>query len=67
MADVVGVKGHREFLHRIGLLSRMPFELPEVAHPVEPKKWKKIHSVTISYGHVQQQRRCKPLLLCRTC
>ena len=51
MADVVGVEGHREFLHRIGLLSRVPFELPEVAYPVEPKKWKKIHSVTISYGH----------------
>ncbi|MEM9277593.1 MAG: penicillin-binding protein 2 [Pseudomonadota bacterium] len=51
MADVVGVTGHRDFLHRVGLLSRMPFELPEVARPVEPKKWRKIHSVTISYGH----------------
>ena len=54
MADEVGVEGHREFLHRIGLLSRMPFELPEVANPVEPKKWRKIHSVTISYGHGAQ-------------
>ncbi len=54
MADTVGVPHHREFLHRIGLLSRMPFELPEVAHPVEPKKWRKIHSVTISYGHGAQ-------------
>lgn len=51
MADTVGIEGHREFLHRIGLLSRMDFELPEVAVPVEPKKWRKIHSVTISYGH----------------
>ncbi len=54
MADVVGVDGHREFLHRIGLLSRMAFELPEVATPVEPSTWKKIHSVTISYGHGAQ-------------
>jgi len=54
MADTVGVKGHREFLHRIGLLSAVPFELPEIARPVEPKKWKKIHSVTISYGHGAQ-------------
>ncbi len=54
MADVVGLEGHREFLHRIGLLSRIPFELPEVAHPVEPKRWRKIHSVTISYGHGAQ-------------
>lgn len=51
MADAVGIEGHRGFLHRIGLLKRMPFELPEVATPVEPDKWKKIHSVTISYGH----------------
>ena len=54
MADVVGVDGHREFLHRIGLLERVPFELPEVASPVEPGKWRKIHSVTISYGHGAQ-------------
>lgn len=54
MADVVGVEGHRAFLHRVGLLSRLPFELPEVAKPVEPKKWRKIHSVTISYGHGAQ-------------
>lgn len=51
MADVVGVEGHREFLHRLGLLDRMKFELPEVATPVEPSEWKKINSVTISYGH----------------
>lgn len=51
MADVVGVEGHKEFLHRIGLLDKVPFELPEVAAPVEPAEWKKINSVTISYGH----------------
>lgn len=51
MADVVGIPGHREFLHRIGLLKKLPFDLPETATPVEPKEWKKISSVTISYGH----------------
>jgi cell division protein FtsI (penicillin-binding protein 3) len=50
-ADVVGVEGHREFLHRIGLLSKMETELPEVAKPTEPKEWKKLHSITISFGH----------------
>jgi len=54
MADVVGVEHHRDFLHRIGLLEKLHFELPEVAYPKEPKKWKKIHSVTISYGHGAQ-------------
>jgi cell division protein FtsI (penicillin-binding protein 3) len=51
MADAVGVDGHREFLHRIGLLDRMAFELPEIAAPSEPAEWKKIHSVTVSFGH----------------
>jgi cell division protein FtsI (penicillin-binding protein 3) len=51
MADVVGMEGHQEFLHRVGLLDKMPFELAETATPVEPKEWKKLNSVTISYGH----------------
>jgi cell division protein FtsI (penicillin-binding protein 3) len=51
MADVVGVEGHREFLKRIGLLDKLNFELPEIATPVEPREWKKISSITISYGH----------------
>ncbi|MEM9733556.1 MAG: penicillin-binding protein 2 [Pseudomonadota bacterium] len=52
MADVVGLDGHQEFLTRLGLLSKMQgLELPEVAVPTQPKKWKKVNSVTISYGH----------------
>lgn len=51
MADVVGVEGHKEFLHRLGLLDPMKTELPESAIPSEPKTWKKINSITISYGH----------------
>ncbi|MGB7433179.1 MAG: penicillin-binding protein 2 [Ahrensia sp.] len=51
MADVVGIEGHREFLARLGLLDRMDTELPEVAKPTEPKDWKKINSITISFGH----------------
>lgn len=50
-ADVVGIEGHREFLHRMGLLDRMTTELPEVARPTEPKVWKKVHSITIAFGH----------------
>lgn len=50
-ADVVGIEGHREFLHRMGLLDRMVTELPEVARPMEPKVWKKVHSITIAFGH----------------
>ena len=50
-ADVVGIDGHREFLHRMGLLDLMVTELPEVARPMEPKVWKKVHSITIAFGH----------------
>ncbi|MCP4316020.1 MAG: penicillin-binding protein 2 [Hyphomicrobiales bacterium] len=51
MADVVGIKGQREFLTRIGLLTRITTELPEVTRPSQPKVWKKINSITISFGH----------------
>ncbi len=51
MADAVGVDGHKEFLTRIGLLSRLKTELPEVAMPSQPKVWKKINSMTIAFGH----------------
>ena len=51
MADVVGIDGQREFLTRIGLLTRMNTELPEVTRPSQPKVWKKINSITISFGH----------------
>ncbi|MEQ8306604.1 MAG: penicillin-binding protein 2 [Hoeflea sp.] len=51
MADLVGIEGHKEFLTRLGLLSRMHTELPEVAMPSQPREWKKINSITISFGH----------------
>lgn len=51
MADAVGIEGHREFLTRIGLLTRMSTELPEVAMPTQPRDWKKITSMTVAFGH----------------
>lgn len=50
-ADVVGIEGHREFLKRLGLLTRLQTELPESARPTEPKVWKKVHSITAAFGH----------------
>src|SRR5690606_36866170 len=50
-ADAVGIEGHRAFLKSIGLLDRLQTELPEVARPVEPRVWNKVHSMTISFGH----------------
>jgi cell division protein FtsI (penicillin-binding protein 3) len=50
-AEAVGIDGHREFLHRMGILDRMETELPEVARPTEPKVWKQVNSITIAFGH----------------
>lgn len=51
MAELVGVDGHRNFLKKLGLLDRLQTELPESATPLEPKTWKQLNSVTISFGH----------------
>ena len=51
VADKVGIEGHQQFLTKLGLLSKMETEMPGVATPTQPKVWKKINSVTISFGH----------------
>lgn len=51
IADMVGTDAHKEFLTRLGLLTKMKTELPEVAMPSQPREWKKINSITISFGH----------------
>ncbi|RIK88981.1 MAG: cell division protein [Hyphomicrobiales bacterium] len=51
MAETVSVEHHRAFFRKIGLLDRMVTELPEVARPTEPAEWKRIHQITIAFGH----------------
>ena len=51
MAETVSAEDHRAFFRQIGLLDRMQTELPEVATPTEPSVWKRIHQITISFGH----------------
>lgn len=50
-ADAVGIAGHKAFLTKLGLLTRMQTQLPEVADPYQPRVWKKVNSATISFGH----------------
>ncbi|MFA6031344.1 MAG: penicillin-binding protein 2 [Myxococcota bacterium] len=50
-AEVVGIEAHRAFLTKMGLLTRLKTELPETALPTQPKIWKKLNSITISFGH----------------
>ncbi len=51
MAQAVGTDAHKEFLERLGLLAPAAHELPEIGKPLSPKVWKKLSSMTISYGH----------------
>ncbi|WP_181702544.1 peptidoglycan D,D-transpeptidase FtsI family protein [Chthonobacter albigriseus] len=47
----VGGAGQQEFLKRMGLMDRVPTELPEVAAPILPKRWSDLTTVTVSFGH----------------
>jgi cell division protein FtsI (penicillin-binding protein 3) len=51
IADLMGIDVHKEFLTRLGLLTKLNTELPEVKMPTQPHVWKKINSITISFGH----------------
>jgi cell division protein FtsI (penicillin-binding protein 3) len=51
MIDIVGMDLQKDYLTRLGLLTRMQTELPEVKMPSQPRVWKKINSITISFGH----------------
>ncbi|MBB4229051.1 peptidoglycan D,D-transpeptidase FtsI family protein [Rhizobium mongolense] len=51
MIDIVGMDLQKDYLTRFGLLTKMRTELPEVKMPSQPRVWKKINSITISFGH----------------
>ncbi len=47
----VGAKTQQDYLKNFGLLDSLEIELPEKASPMLPKQWRKISSMTVSYGH----------------
>ena len=51
MALDMGVKRHKAFLRKLGLLDRMNMETGPTARPIVPKKWGRINTMTIAYGH----------------
>jgi cell division protein FtsI (penicillin-binding protein 3) len=51
MALAVGIEGQKAFLDKLGLLSTLRTELPEAGAPIQPRKWSKLSSVTVSFGH----------------
>ena len=51
MAEEFGAVIQKEYMKRLGLLDRLPLELPEIAKPLSPKHWKRAATLTVSYGH----------------
>lgn len=51
LADTFGAEVQKAYLQRFGMLAKSPIELAEVGIPQYPKNWKRINTMTISYGH----------------
>jgi cell division protein FtsI (penicillin-binding protein 3) len=51
MALDLGPKRHKAFLGKLGLLERMNTEAGLSAAPIVPKKWGRLNTMTIAYGH----------------
>jgi len=47
----IGVEGHKAFLKKLGVMDRLRTELAESAHPILPRNWGELNTVTVSYGH----------------
>ena len=51
IANMVGSDNQRMFLEKIGLLSALELEIPEIGRPDYPQRWSLSNAATISYGH----------------
>ena len=46
-----GPENQRAFLERMGLLTLLTTEIPEIAAPLLPRRWGEVETATVSYGH----------------
>jgi len=51
IADALGQDVQQKYLKELGLLDRLSLEIPEVASPLYPSRWKRLSTMTVSYGH----------------
>ncbi|VAW04466.1 Cell division protein FtsI [Peptidoglycan synthetase] [hydrothermal vent metagenome] len=51
VAGDLGSKRQREYLGKLGLLTRLTMELPERRAPGLPERWGPVETATIAYGH----------------
>ena len=51
MAMELGTTNQRNFLSKVGMLSPLSIELPEIGTPQIPNPWREISTVTVAFGH----------------
>ncbi len=51
MALGVGIAQHEEFLRGLGFFERLRTEVPEAAAPLRPRRWRRVTTMTASFGH----------------
>ncbi|WP_374764358.1 peptidoglycan D,D-transpeptidase FtsI family protein [Yunchengibacter salinarum] len=47
----LGTERQRQFLGKLGLLDPVNLELTEVGAPMVPARWRRVSTMTVSYGH----------------
>jgi len=51
MAMDLGTDSQKSYLKKLGMFEPVSIELPERAYPIVPREWRKINTMTISFGH----------------
>ena len=51
IAEAIGADTQRAYMDKLGLLDRLPLQLPETSKPLSPKTWRRTTTATVSYGH----------------
>src|SRR5690606_28478310 len=51
MALALGAERQQEYLRRLGLLTRLQTDIPEVARPIVPTRWTDLTAMTVAFGH----------------
>jgi len=51
MGRDVGTERQKAYMAALGLTTPAAIELPEIGHPMVPKPWRDINTLTVSYGH----------------
>ena len=51
MAEQAGTALQKDYMARLGMLTPVRLELPELGAPIYPADWKPINTLTVAYGH----------------